>query len=308
MLMFTTLALASSISGLAPGETVVLPEGDHPHVRIINEKFDPPVTIDASNSKIKGITLRNVSGITIKGGKVVAPEGKHPSNSVRGYGISIRGSRNIALRDLQVSDAVRGVVLGTSEGVKIQKVKFHDLRSDGLNIALSRKVLVEDVECSDFSPIPKQYDASGKMIKDGDHADCVQAWSRPTQPPVSDVVVRRVTARGDMQGIFFGNHIRKGVDDGGYDRILIEDNDIKVQSPHGITLSYARDSIVRNNLVDTMPGGKHQVTNIRVSRPENTVSCGNSIKGPAARRQSARPHMKSCTSEQKALQPANVPR
>lgn len=308
MLMFTTLVAASSIAGLAPGKTVVLPAGDHPQIRIVRETFDPPVIIDASRSKVRGVLLRNVSGVIIKGGTIVAPEGKHPSRPVAGYAVSIRNSQNVSLQNMEITDAARGVVIGTSEGIKIQKVNFHDLRSDGLNIALSRKVLVEDIRCHDFSPNPKKYDSSGKMIKDGDHPDCVQAWSRPSHPPVSDVVIRRVIARGNMQGIFFGNQVRKGKDDGGYDRILIEDNDIKVQFPHGITLRSARDSIVRNNAVDTIPGGRHQFTTIRMSRQVNAIGCGNKVKGPAGKVKTAAQYMKACTGEQQAWQPANAPR
>jgi hypothetical protein len=53
----------------------------------------------------------------------------------------------------------------------------------------------------------------------GEHPDCVQLWSRPDAAPTSDIVIRGNRAYGPTQGFSGFNHVRNGVDDGGFDRI-----------------------------------------------------------------------------------------
>jgi len=98
---------------------------------------------------------------------------------------------------------------------------------------------------------------------------------------VADIVIRGNVMEGEMQGIFLGNHVRKGVDDGGFDRITIENNEVTVSFPQGIGLFDARDSVVRNNTVRTIPGstlpnGKRVRANLRVTGTGNRV-CGNKV-------------------------------
>jgi hypothetical protein len=106
-------------------------------------------------------------------------------------------------------------------------------------------------------------------------------WSRPTAPPVADVIIRRNRIEGDTQGIGLHNHVRDGVDDGGFDRILIEDNIINVSRTNAIDLANGRESIIRNNKVTTLPGAKGRAS---IHAREGSVTmCGNSVAAGAGK-------------------------
>jgi hypothetical protein len=274
MLFPLVLAAAFPIAALQPGATVRLPAGPVAALVLRGRRFDPPVTVLADGATVQGIVLADVQGLRWRGGTIVSAEGLQPSTTMQGYAVNIRQSRDISIEGATLTSAVRGVVLAQSDGIALRRLMLTGLRSDGINIALSRRVLVEDVTCSDFVPIARIDDAAGKMIKDGDHPDCIQAWSRPSDPPSADITIRRVKARGPMQGIFLGNHVRNGIDDGGFDRVLIEDNDIEVAFPNGIRIDGGRNSIVRNNRVATPPGARFR-TSLRIT--DGMLACGNRI-------------------------------
>lgn len=287
-----TLAIATGATAkqgleasLKPGATIVLPAGDHPRIVLRNHSFNPPVTIDASKARVKGVSLHNVNGLHWRGGTIIAPEGPHPSHPRLGYAVEARNSANLSFQDVKVTDAGRAFVFANSEGLTLRRLDIDGVRAEGVNLGVSHKALIEDVRCANFTPTPKVRDEKGKMIKDGDHPDCIQAWSRAGAAPLTDIIVRRVTARGQMQGIFFGNRGRGG-DGAGYRRVLIEDNDIEVTYPNGIMLSEASESIVRNNRVATMKGGRYQNTTIRLPGGD-VISCGNKVEGPGRARAGA---------------------
>ncbi len=259
------------------GETIVLPSGMTGVLTIRRKNFTPAITIDAGAATLTGIVLNQVDGVTIKGGTVIGPGG-------RSYGISIRSSANIRIVDMQITGAHRGVVVNESHDIELSGLNLVGLISDGINIALSRRVLVKRNRCHDFRPNIATYDANGKRIRDGDHPDCIQAWSRPTAPPVSDITVVDNDIDGTMQGIFFGNHVRDGVDDGGFDRIVIKDNIVRVSYPHGITLTDVRGATITGNRISTVPGAvqpnyPHRPVVARMNfRGSGIVACGNSVQ------------------------------
>ena len=173
-------------------------------------------------------------------------------------------------------------MLGKSSAVTLSNNKLTGLISDGIDIAQSRLVTVKNNSCRDFAPTATQFDENGKRTIVGDHPDCIQAWSRPASPPVADIVIENNSMEGTMQGIFFGNHVRNGVDDGGFDRIVIRNNVVRVTHSNGIRISDGRDSIVTGNRVSTFPGplnprsGRPNRSIINVAGERNLV-CGNTI-------------------------------
>jgi hypothetical protein len=143
------------------------------------------------------------------------------------------------------------------------------MRSDGIQVGEGRNGLIEENDCAET------------RIRDVEHPDCIQLWSRPTSPPTADIVIRRNRAKGTMQGVFLGNHVREGVNDGGFDRILIEDNVLDVGYPNGIALHEGRDSIVRNNKVTTFPGSRWRASiNLKGG---DSKQCGNSVTAAAGK-------------------------
>lgn len=271
----TPATLAARLKTAQAGETIRLAPGDYGIVTFPRGTNAPAITIDAAAATFTGLVLNKVGGVTIRGGKVVGPGG-------RSYGISIRSSDNVRIEGMRISGAHRGVVVNESSNVALVGNELTGLISDGINVALSDHVLVERNRCHDFSPNLAVFDASGKRLRDGDHPDCIQAWSRPTRAPVSDVRVLDNVAEGNMQGIFFGNHMRDGVNDGGFDRVTIRGNRLKV-TMSGIVLDEGRDSVVEGNHVELFPGPVFPTRpnfrlkpNVRVSGERNRA-CDNTV-------------------------------
>ena len=76
----------------------------------------------------------------------------------------------------------------------------------------------------------------------------------------SDVTLLRNRSDGESQGFAGFNHVRNGVDDGGFDRIVIKDSYIRGTYPHGIALYDCRDCTVTDNTAVTMPTSKYKVS------------------------------------------------
>jgi nitrous oxidase accessory protein NosD len=264
----TPATLKAHLDAAKGGETIRLAPGDYGVVTFPRRTYSPAITLDASQASFAGLVLMNTGGVTVRGGRIDGPGG-------RSYGISIRGADGVRIENMRISGAHRGVVVNESENVALVGNELTGLISDGINVALSRKVLVQRNRCHDFSPRMAIFDADGKKLKDGDHPDCIQAWSRPSRPPVSDVQVLDNVMEGKMQGIFFGNHVRNGIDDGGFDRVLIKGNRLKVNML-GITLDNARDSRVEDNHVERWP------ELVFPDRPNFRVKSGVRINGGTA--------------------------
>lgn len=194
-----------------------------------------------------------------------------------GYGVSFIRCRNVRVLGCAFEGFDRGVVLSWCDGFTVAGSGFRALKIDGVNVAQSWRGVVAD---NDFTN-PDTGEA---------HPDAVQLWSRPTMrlrdkslvpaPPTSDIVIARNRVQGMLtQGVTAFNHIRNGVDDGGFDRIAIVGNDIAVGMPQALALYSGRDCIVADNRVTTLEGATSRASiNLRgctgLVRRGNTVAPG----------------------------------
>jgi hypothetical protein len=295
--------VGQAIGSAHDGDVLVLGPGTYTGINLRDRHFAKPLVIDARAATITGVRLRNTVGVTIRGGTFhLPPEAAARDAEKRGDGgraISIEGSKrikvenatflgpgaasadpngawgqgtaikvmdssDIEIRDNRLQGFRRGVSFAKSQDFVVAGNTFQWMRSDGINVALSRKGLVEDNHCSNT------------RVRDAEHPDCVQLWSRPEAPPTADIVIRGNHAEGPTQGIGAFNAVRKGIDDGGFDRITIENNVIDVSRPNGITLNDARSSVVRNNRVTTSAGAKWQA---KIRLDGDIVRCGNTVAG-----------------------------
>ena len=262
------------------GQTIVLPAGTTGVLSIARRSFSPALTIDAAGAVLSGIILSDVDGVTIRGGAIVGPGG-------RSYGVSVRTSGHVTLRDMTISGAHRGVVVNDSHDVILSGLNLTGLISDGIDVALSRRVLVERNRCRNFVPRLATYAADGSRIRDGDHPDCIQVWSRPTRPPSADISVIDNDIEVQGQGIFFGNHVRNGVDDGGFDRTVIRGNRVNVGFPNAIVLGGARVASVTGNVISTIAGSvmpnraDRAVTATMRLAGVGIIACNNRVIAPA---------------------------
>jgi len=230
------------------GETIRLAPGDFGDVIIAGRKFASQVRIDASNARFTSLIIRGVAGVTIIGGTVVAPR---ESN----FSVLIDNSSDLQLSHMAIAGGRIAVTVIRSHDIAISDNDFQGTRSDGVNVSMSQKVRIQRNLCAKFLPIPAVYDGKGKLVKDGDHPDCVQIWSVPDHPPTSDVVVTDNVAEGYMQGVFITNPAI-GPEQPPFERVEVRNNKLRLAMFNGIVIYNVRDAIVRDNLVEPMPGAK----------------------------------------------------
>lgn len=287
------------------GDTIMLAPGEYPNVGFGRREFQPRLVIDARAAKLSGWWIRGATGVEFRGGEYrLPPMVVSPRNGRKDYGRSLRidGSRDIVIRDARfigpaatgeetlpfgegygifmvggsnieitgnaLAGYKSGIVLTRVDGFQLRENTFTEMRSDGMQIAESRNGLLERNTCG------------GTRIREGEHPDCIQMWSRPTSLPTADMIIRGNRISGGTQGIGMFNHVRNGVDDGGFDRILIEDNEIEVGFPNAISLKSGRNSIVRNNRVRTFKDAKFRAS---INTGPGVTRCGNVVAAGAGK-------------------------
>ena len=238
------------------GDTIRLGPGDYPPIEVRDRDWNPHVTVEAGTARLQSITLKNVAGLTWRGGNF---DGQDTAR----FGIAAEQSRRLAVENADFGHYIRvGIVVNQSTDMRLIGNRFHDMQSDGIDIALSRRIFIDGTRCHDFRPAP------------GSHADCIQLWSRPTAPPTADITVINTVAAGNMQGVTAFNHVRNGVDDGGFDRIIFARNDIRITHAQAVSVYDCRNCIVRDNYVDTWPEPHHRA-HVIVGGTSSVEQCGN---------------------------------
>jgi nitrous oxidase accessory protein NosD len=283
----TPATLPDRLAAARPGDTLKLSPGDYGLLTIKDQHFDPAIVIEGG--RFTNIVLGSASGITFRNTQV---------NGNGSTGFLVRQSAKIRIEAADVSEAHRGIVIDRTSDFAVIDSVFHGLGSDGIDIAQSWRGLISGNKMSDFNPIRPVYDeTTGKLVKDGDHPDGIQAWSRPNLAATSDIKVLHNNISGQVQCIFFGNHVRpqNGVptDDGGFDRIEVRGNLCRNAMPRGITLGSARNSVVEGNDASALPGARMQRSGNAIRSQvsingEGSRACGN-IVGDIPRSPAAQP-------------------
>jgi nitrous oxidase accessory protein NosD len=264
--------LDATLKRARSGDTIVLDAGDYLPVNIVDRSFEKPLVIDSSRARIAGIVLRRSIGIEWRGGKIAAQKTAY-------FGILMDRVSRVRIIGMTVSGAITGISIGHSTDVDVVENRLDGLRSDGINLGVVQRINVLRNQCMNFQPVLQIYDAVGKMVKDGDHPDCIQGWSRKGSPPTSDINIIGNKAVGVMQGISFFD-----MGQGGYDRLTIKDNDLTLGAWHGIAVFEGRNTVITGNTVRTLPGAKTRNGRIQdVKTWVKTVGgsgervCGNSV-------------------------------
>lgn len=240
------------------GDTIRLAPGDYPPIGLSGHDWAQQVVVEAGTARLKSVALKNVAGLTWRGGSFDGQD------TVR-VAFRMDQSRRVAVENADFGHYVRvGILVNVSTDARLTGNNFHDMQSDGIDIALSQRIFVDGTRCHDFRPAP------------GSHADCIQLWSRPTAPPTADVTVINTVATGEMQGDTAFNHVRNGVDDGGFDRIIFAQNDIRITFLQAVSLYDCRDCISRDNRVDTWPQA-HNPARIIAYGKGSVLECNNRV-------------------------------
>ena len=234
-----------AISAAAPGDKIVLSPGGYGVINVPRKNWLTPITIDASSAVMSGVVMLGVSGVTWIGGTVIG--------SI--YGISIRNSSRISITGVDISLAQRGIVINSSDDIRIIKNRLHHLRTDGVDI-VGQRVVVEGNIISNMLPVV------------GDHPDGIQMWSTADYK-TRDVTVRANVVSGAMQGIYGS---APGV---GLENIRVTGNKVTVTYGNGIVLGDATGTIATGNIVQSPTGAKNKA-NMRILGSYN-LACGNTV-------------------------------
>lgn len=240
----TPATLTATIKQAQAGDTITLSAGDYGGVSITNRAFASPVVIDASAARLTALTIRKVDRLEWRGGKMDGPR-------VASFGAAVDQSSHITIKGMVISGPKVGLSFSRSTDFEAIGNRFDGVRSDGINIAMSQRGRIIGNQCLNFRPDRGSYDAKGKLLKDGDHSDCIQGWSRRAYPPTGDLLIEGNVAHGEMQGITFFDPGQ-----GGYDNIVIRNNDLMLEFWHGITVYEGRGTVITGNRVRTIPSAK----------------------------------------------------
>ncbi len=244
------LMMMTALAGLASGATVRLAPGPQPFVEIRGQTFDPPVTIVADGADVAGVRIWDSKGIIWRGGTIRAPGGRDaPAPNNRG--VDIIRSHGVDFSGVTFTDAKGGFLASDSDGIIVRNSHFLRIRSDGIDLAGTSRVLIEGNNFEDFRPVRSTGVRGQPNFVDGDHPDAVQIWATRVQPAVSDIVVRNNLIRGDLQGI---NTF--GPSGNGHRRIAVENNRIMISYPPGVSVWNCTNCRVRFNTVETIPGSR----------------------------------------------------
>jgi nitrous oxidase accessory protein NosD len=271
-LVATPTTLPAQIAAALPGDTITLRAGNYGTVSILNRRYAKSVQINAADARLSSLTIRNSTGVIWTGGTLIAPLSQT-------FGIAIADSSKIGVGGMKVSGSRVGLTMSRSTDIDVTGNSFDGVRSDGINIAMSQRVRIVGNACINFRPIRATYSSDGRLLVDGDHADCIQGWSRLGYAPTADITITDNAAEGEMQGISFFDPGQ-----GGYDRITVRNNDLTLRYWNGIVIYEGRGSIVTGNRVRTVPGARAQNwpfslirTWIEVTGSRNRV-CGNTVE------------------------------
>lgn len=275
----------------------------HVRKRDLPQSFDVPVTLDLTQASVTGWQFSEIDGLRFVGGLVqpvasavvkgvqTYSHGLRFNNCKRITSIGLRGRGPAAFEEGKPFVYGDGIAFWVLGGEDVEAIDF-DLRGfkNGVSIGKTRRFEIAGGACSDMRSDGIQLAQcwQGRVTRnvvhasrkrDTEHPDGIQMWSRPDAPPTSDIEISENVIVGRTQGITGFNHIRDGVDDGGFDRLVIRENQIAVEYVHALTIDSGRGLIVTDNVIRTLPGAVSRASlNLKdctdVNRSGNLVSSG----------------------------------
>lgn len=195
------------------------------------------VRIDKSDNI--SITRSEISGST---------DGNHTND---GQGLLVLDSSAVRLDGNTFHDLKTAVSVGRAEGVEILANTFRDLRSDGIDLANVRHVLVEGNTFTDFHT----------QLALGDHPDMIQLWNDGSFGDMSDIAIRNNAmlkgAGDDVPAIFMQGALpRSGATaPARAHHIVIEGNAIETGAAQGIWLADVDQALVSANTITRAADG-----------------------------------------------------
>lgn len=237
------------------------------------------------------VALREVSGVsltdvTFVGDTLDAP-GDARDGLPGGFGLTVRNSDDIAVGDSLFTNLARAATFDASNEIVFDGNEVTQIRSDGVNFSEVSDVQITNSHLHDFTA----------RTSATDHRDMIQFWTRGTEAPSEDIVIRGNildSGAGEAtQSIFMRNELVDSYGAGEefyYQNVTIEQNVIHNGHLHGITVGAADGlSIVNNILLRNAQSGESSglvtpvinldARSLAVTVQDNIASAINGVNG-----------------------------
>jgi parallel beta-helix repeat protein len=223
----------------------------------ITENFDDPVTYIAHDATIKGLTITG-SNVSIVGGNIEAIDGSDGRGTL-GYGINLRGAKNIRLSGLRIRNSDRGIVVDNCDGLIVDSCDV-SVRQDGIIANRGQNYQFTNNRFHGFYPRPttckigdeirtglsrRDCEAIGGAWTDGDHSDAIQ---------IRNGIRNMVIAGNRIEGIHQGIGQMDGSTDLPLDNVLVIGNDVRVTGFHSVTIPRCSNLQVIGNTTQQLTG------------------------------------------------------
>ncbi len=177
--------------------------------------------------------IRQSQNIRIRKSEFSAPQAQVPGNASAIRAVEVT---TLHLADTVIENLNRGIVVDRSTAVVIEHNQFRRLNLDGLAIVQSDGVTFDSNRLDAFRP-----ETTGPR-------HFVMASTRQTTAPSRNIRISRnvmTQMEGEpISGIFLANEDKRP-----YENVDVSKNIIVAGSPHGITLSYAINASITDNMV-----------------------------------------------------------
>lgn len=246
--MITAATLAAAVKAAKPGDVLAC-EGLFPRLTLGRV----PEGITLTGGTWAGLRADALRGVTLR--DMVFRDGTVGLKSVGSVGVRLEGCTFL--------DLDRGASFGSGADLEVVSCTAQRMRIDAFDFGECRRWAVR--RCAVLGAVTQP---------GGAHPDAIQGWSRPTSAPAADIVIEDNLIEGDCQGIGLFNHVRDGVDDGGFDRVTIRRNRVIVARPMAVAVLDARGLVLADNWISTLPGAERQAR-IRVEDCGSVQRFGN---------------------------------
>ncbi len=258
----TADALWAALKAAAPGDVVQLADGTYPALNLYSNdqyplfvKASPGVTVMpalGAHPVLAGLSLTGAQGLTFRGldvqmtptqqyGVFVGQSGlivldgliiHQADGSRQGVGVFARESHDVTVSNSELHHLGVGVSAMDTVRPLVTTSRFHDIETDGVDLAGDPGARVAFNSFTDFRPVA------------GDHPDDVQSWGTAANPlPAGLIVEDNVMKRGlgdptlPPQGVFVADQAQ----------VTIRKNAISCSLYNGISLSNVQTALIEIN-------------------------------------------------------------
>lgn len=255
----TNAALNEALKACKGGEKLTL--RIYEPIRLDNFNFTTPVTLTGSVTCSKlplyyspGFYISRCSGFNFEKLKL---KGTKNGDGFNGYGIRLDNSSKFLFKNSIISQFNRGLTVSNCTEIDFFGNDFIQIQSDAVDLTGCKKIRFDHNYYNDFRPTKPVYDSNGKMIKDGDHPDCIQAFSNNASDDCEDIIIRNecVNMTPDKAGQgFWLSDARFG----GHRKVVIEDNLLCSTFWHCIAPVACTGAVVRRNTILQVQGSPYR--------------------------------------------------